>query len=114
MRILVVISIALAVGGCATSPITGEERREVVLQYIGHDVGTVGPFSKRGRELDELSEKDRKEAMEMLGRGAQGFLVIEPNAGLPNRVIVVSGKRIVGDFTTLKKEPNKAPEPTPG
>src|SRR5881398_1356497 len=92
------VSLAMLVGSCAASPGVGEEHRELVLQYVGHDVGTVGPFSKRAPELEGLSEKDRREVIGMLDRGAQGFLVIEPAPALPNRVIVVSGKRVVGDF----------------
>ena len=82
----------------------GEERRQLVLEYVGHEVGTVGPFAKNGlRELDVLSEKDRREAAALIEHGAIGFLVIEPNAGVPNRIVVVSGKRIVGDFPAPKK-----------
>jgi hypothetical protein len=114
MRSAILASVILIAGGCAGSPVSGEEHRELVLQYVGHDVGTVGPFStKEKRELDVLSEKDRKEAVEMLARGAQAFLVIEPSASVPNRIIVLSGKQVVGDFPAPKKdEPNIPTEPT--
>lgn len=104
MRSLLLVLLVLLAGGCAAAPTTSEERREVVLEYVGHEVGTVGPFSKKGqRELDGLSEKDRKEVVGLIERGAVGFLIIEPDASRPNRVIVVSGKRIVGDFPVPKK-----------
>jgi len=104
MRTLFVVLLTLLLGACAAAPTTSEERREVVLEYVGHEVGTVGPFSKKGqRELDGLSEKDRKEVLALIEHGAVGFLIIEPNASLPNRVIVVSGKRIIGDFPSPKK-----------
>jgi hypothetical protein len=104
MRFLFLALLVLLFGACASAPTTGEERREVVLEYVGHEVGTVGPFSKKGqRELDGLSEKDRNEVLGMIEHGAVGFLIIEPNVSLPNRVIVVSGKRIIGDFPSPKK-----------
>ena len=110
MRSIIVASVVLLAGGCAALPATSEERREVVLEYVGHEVGTVGPFTRSGaRELEALSEKDRTAAAQMLAHGAQGFLVIEPNASLPNRIIVISGKRIVGDFPARKGETNQGP-----
>jgi hypothetical protein len=103
---LLVCSIVFSLAaGCATSTGTSEERREVVLKYVGHDVGTSGPFSKKGiRELDVLDDNERKQATALLQGGAQGFLIMEPNPALPNRIILISGDRVVGDFRAKKKE----------
>src|SRR5438105_4394576 len=104
MRALFLAVTVLLFAACASAPATGEERRQLVLEYVGHEVGTVGPFAKNAlRELDVLSEKDRREAAALIEHGAVGFLVIEPNPSLPNRIVVVSGKRIIGDFPAPKK-----------
>jgi hypothetical protein len=46
---------------CSTSPSGAEATREIVLQYIGHDVGTLGPFSKQAKhELAAVSATARR------------------------------------------------------
>ena len=95
----------MLIAGCAATPATVEEQREVVLAYVAHDVGTAGPFAKGAlRELDTLSEKDRKEAAELLARGAKAFVVIERDPNVPNRIVLLSGNKVVGDFPAPKKK----------
>ena len=99
--------------GCASGPGTAETEREIVLQYVGVDVGTAGPFTKKSsRELDILADKDRSAAAALLNRGAVGFLVYAktpnvgnttatnspPNKQLGPRVILLQHGRVVGDY----------------
>ena len=86
-------------GGCATSPRDSETAREVVLQYLGSDAGTAGPFAKhQKKELDVLPPKERGEALALLDRGAVAFLVFETRKGGSPRVVLVMSGRVVGDF----------------
>jgi hypothetical protein len=103
MRSHLILALLLLAPACTTSTSTSEEHREVVLKYVGHDVGTVGPFTRPGTELDGLAEQDRQAAIGFLAHGAQGFLIIEPPPGGRKRVILVSNKGILGDFTVPKK-----------
>ena len=102
------VLLVLLGSGCATGPEGSEATREIVLQYIGHDVGTVGPFSKQAKhELAALSKNDRNQALALMDHGAAGFLIIEPNPAVPNRMILISKGRIVGDFPAVKDEPGR-------
>jgi hypothetical protein len=84
---------------CATAPSDTEATRKVVLKYVHHGVGTEGPFSKGAqRQLAGLAEQDRSAVVALLEHGAVGFLVLEPTPTLPNRVIVVSKGKVVGDY----------------
>lgn len=105
----------LLLGGCGTSPTNSETTREVVLQYLGGDVGTAGPFGKGGKkELDVLTPADRQAAEALIDRGAAMFLVYGANAanaadaqaaaaGGATRVVLVQGGRVVGDFRAQPK-----------
>jgi hypothetical protein len=95
--------------GCASAPTTAETGREVVLQYVGTDVGTAGPFSKKSNsELAILSDKDRVTASSLLDHGAVAFLVYSkganasavstPGKAAGTRVILLQHGRVVGDF----------------
>jgi hypothetical protein len=105
-RLLALLS-ALALAGCATPTDNIETARSLVLTYIGHDVGTLGPFSHHAtRELGLLAENHRKDAVAELERGAEGFLIIEPDQAKPNRIVLIHHGKIVGDFPTISKEAN--------
>lgn len=103
----------LLLAGCNTGPTRNESDREIVLQYVGGEVGTAGPFSKKAaRELDILAEPDRSKSVALLERGAVAFFIYQKTAGAPaaaksaagsnpasgTRVIVVHNRQIVGDF----------------
>ena len=99
--------VLLLPAGCATAPSTAESQREIVLQHIGIDAGTAGPFSKGAkRELEILSEKDRIEAAKLVEHGAVTFLVYPKRQGSVRnsspkegtRVVLVQHGRVVGDF----------------
>lgn len=95
-------------GGCGTSPGGVEATREIVLQYVGRDVGTVGPFSKQAkRELGALSKPDREKALALMDGGAAGFLIIERDPALANRMVLVAKGKVVGDFPAAKDEPGR-------
>lgn len=98
-------ALVLLAGGCATGPDLVEARREVVLEYIGHDVGTVGPFSKQAtRELATLSAGDRSKVLALMEHGAAGFLIIERDPARPNRIVLLAKGKIVGDFPSARDE----------
>ena len=99
---LIGFSIA-AFGGCA-SPADGgpEATREVVLQYLGGNVGTVGPLSKTAKkEFSVLAPSDQARAGELIDLGGEAFLVYKDSA--LNRIILVAGRKVVGDFTVPTK-----------
>ena len=108
-RLLPGVLILLFLSGCGTSPVNSETTRETVLEYLGADVGTAGPFYKGGKqELDILSEADRAKAAALIDHGAALFLVYPANrtansTGSANRVVLVQGGKIVGDFTVPAK-----------
>jgi hypothetical protein len=107
MSRLLPLLLVLACVGCSTPTDNIETARSLVLNYVGHNVGTVGPFSKHAtREPALLAEPNRKEAMVQLQRGAEGFLVIEPDPATPNRIVLVLKGKIVGDFPTTSKAAN--------
>jgi len=91
-----------------------EAAREVVLQYLGTDVGTAGPFYKGGKEeLDGLSAADRQKANGLIDQGASVFLIYpghpapgDANAGKATRVVLVQHGAVVGDFASA---PTAAP-----
>ena len=92
---------------CATQPGGVETTREIVLKYVAHDVGTVGPFAKHAtREPALLAAEHKAQVLALLDRGAVGFLIIEPNPATPNHVVMVLKDKIVGDFPTTSKEAN--------
>lgn len=95
----------LLTGGCGTSPGGAEATREIVLQYIGRDVGTVGPFSTQAkRELGALSKADKEKALALMQGGAAGFLIIERDPAAANRMVLVAKGKVVGDFPAAKDE----------
>jgi len=105
--IWIVAGVLSALGGCANAPTDSETTRETVLQYIGADVGTAGPFGKGAKkELTVLSPADRVQATTLVDRGAQAFLIFAPapaGAGeraepVVSRIVFVQHGRIVGDF----------------
>ena len=108
MKPLILALVVMLCSSCATAPIDTEATREIVLEYVGHEVGTSGPFSKHAkRELAALSAKDRGEAMVLMERGAVGFLIIERNPALPNRIVLIARRKVVGDFPAAKDEPGR-------
>jgi hypothetical protein len=118
-RSLLVSSLMLLVAGCGTSAIKSETTREVVLQYLGTDVGTAGPFFKGGKnELGGLSDSDRRQAETLIDQGAAVFLVYSGHrtgdtAGTgADRIVLVSKGQVVGDFRTVAKAPVAAPTGT--
>lgn len=115
--IIGVLFIAL-LSGCGTTAMDSESTREVVLQYLGADatVGTAGPFAKSAkREVDVLSAANRRQAEALIDQGAVLFLVYGQANARPvtndstdaspkvGRVILVQGKRVVGDFRAEPK-----------
>jgi hypothetical protein len=107
------IALVLSVAGCAMSPDSAESAREIVLTYVGADVGTAGPFSKKGlRELDTLSAKDRAEALALFERGAIAYVIFSPpqerkpaDTAAPTRIIFVRSGKVVADFRGTEKTP---------
>jgi hypothetical protein len=114
-RFLPGVLIVIFISGCGTTPVNTETTREVVLQYLGGDVGTAGPFYKGGKkELDVLSPEDRRQAEALIDQGAALFLVFGANqtqsgASGANRVVLVHGGKIVGDFRASAKPSTPAP-----
>jgi hypothetical protein len=100
----VLLGFALAVcGGCA-SPADGgpEATREVVLQYLGGNVGTVGPLSKTAKkEFSVLAASEQARAGALIDLGGEAFLVYK-DAAL-SRIVIVAGRKVVGDFTVPPK-----------
>lgn len=91
------IPVALLLASCGTTPDGAEMTREVVLQYVGGDAGTAGPFSKKGlKELETLAEKYRAEAVALFDRGAVAFVIYTPDHS--TRVVFVQRGKVVGDF----------------
>ncbi|HVU35202.1 MAG TPA: hypothetical protein VHE61_17335 [Opitutaceae bacterium] len=110
LALLVIGSLLLT--GCGTTPTDAESTREVVLQYVGTDVGTAGPFGKGGKkELTVLTQADRQKADALIDGGASAFTVYGTDPNSPDqtshvtRVVLVQHNKIVGDF--------KAPPPPP-
>lgn len=105
-RFLTLLILAtLALTGCGTSPMDVESTREVVLQYLGGNVGTAGPFGRGGKkELAVLSNADRQRAEAQIDNGAAAFLVFGTDPGAVNqashvtRVVMVQRNKIVGDY----------------
>lgn len=95
--------------GCGTSPVNTESTRNTVLQYLGGQVGTAGPFSRGGKkELDVLSAADRQKVSDLIDRGAVIFLVYGGQQGASkgaSRIVVVQGEKIVGDFFAQPDQP---------
>lgn len=100
--------------GCGTTPTASESTREIVLQYLGGDVGTAGPFAKGAKnELGSLSPSDRQAAEKLIDQGAVVFLVYGAHAAGgttnaaetsgPSRIVLVQGGRVVGDFQPAPK-----------
>src|SRR6476661_2363062 len=88
--------VILFFAGCATAPSTAESQREIVLQHIGIDAGTAGPFSKGAkREFGILSEKDRAEAAKLIEHGAVAFLVYPKRQGPVATASPKEGTRVV-------------------
>jgi hypothetical protein len=103
----VLVGVMIGIAGCAIAPTDAETTRETVLQYIGSDVGTAGPFGKGGKkELAVLSPTDRAQAETLIDRGAEGFLIFAPPpAGadehaepVVSRIVFVLHGKIAGDF----------------
>ena len=102
----VLASVLISLCGCAMSPTASESTREIVLEYIGGNVGTAGPFSKQGKkELDVLSAKDKSEASALIDRGAVGYLIYEPAAKGTTRIILVLKGKVVADYRAANAEP---------
>lgn len=110
MKILALVGIVL-LAGCATGPTRNESDREIVLQYVGGEVGTAGPFGKKAaRELDILADTDRTKAVALLERGAVAFFIYQKTPGAASaaaaaknpasgtRVVVVLNRQIAGDY----------------
>jgi hypothetical protein len=109
-RLIPALFLAILVSGCGTTPVSSETLREVVLQYLGGDVGTAGPFFKGGKkELDGLSASDRAQAEKLIDQGAAVFLVFagktsaSENTGSTSRIVLVQDSKIVGDFRAAPK-----------
>jgi hypothetical protein len=106
-RFLPAIFALLLLAGCGTSPIDTESTREIVLQYLGGQVGTAGPFAAKAakREADILGEADRRSAEALIDRGAVVFLVNGERAGTTgaSRVILVQNNKVVGDYRPQSK-----------
>ncbi len=104
MKSLLSALLVLICSGCATAPSDAESTREIVLQYVGREVGTSGPFSKQARhELATLSAPDRAAALALMDRGAVGFLIIERNQANQNRIVLITKRKVVGDFPSAKE-----------
>jgi hypothetical protein len=68
----------------------------------------VGPFSKNAKhELAALSASDRTKALDLMDHGAAGFLIIERNPAVSNRMVLISKGRIVGDFPAARDDPGR-------
>lgn len=113
-RFIIAVLFSILLCGCGTSPVDAESTREIVLQYLGGDVGTAGPFGKGGKkELDVLSDVDRKKAETLIDQGASLFLVFGSHVanaaaaaqGGATRVVLVQRGRIVADFVTVSRTP---------
>lgn len=109
-RLLPGIALIILLSGCGTTPINSETTRETVLEYVGTDVGTAGPFFKGGKkELDILPDADRRKAEALIDGGAALFLVYPANrtsdasTGSASRVVLVQHGKIVGDFAAVQK-----------
>ncbi len=106
-RFLPAILALILLAGCGTSPIDTESTREIVLQYLGGQVGTAGPFAAKTakRELDILGDADRRKAEEQIDRGAVVFLVYGESVGATgaSRVILVQSNKVVGDYRSQPK-----------
>lgn len=103
MKPLLPALLILFCGGCGTSPSNSEATRELVLQYVGRDVGTSGPFSKQARrELAALSSADRAAALVHMDRGAVGFLIIERSPAPTNRIVLIHKGRVVADYPAAR------------
>ena len=108
-RLLLLTFATLLLTACGTSPMGTEAAREVVLQYLGTDVGTAGPFYKGGKqELGVLSASDREKASTLIDEGAALFLIYpghaaarDANAGHPTRVVLIHRGTVVGDFPAV-------------
>ena len=111
--------LAVLLAGCGSMPESAEMAREVVLQHVGGDARTAGPFKKKSmQELETLSGKDRSEAVALFERGAVAFLVFTAETGTPppgsegkaadpiaaSRIVFVQHGKIVGDFHAAKKQ----------
>ncbi len=114
-RFLSCLALVVLLSGCGTSPVDSESTREVVLQYLGGDVGTAGPFGKGGKkELDVLTAADRHQAEQLIDAGASMFLVYGANAANPNqaggvsRVVLVQHGKIVADLKAEAKPQSDA------
>ena len=109
-RLLFSFLFAVLVAGCGTTPMGSEAAREIVLQYLGGDVGTVGPITRNAKnELGGLSEADRRKAEGLIDQGAVLFLVYDRNSpasqsGGASRLILVRSGSVVGDFHAQPRE----------
>src|SRR4051794_11738267 len=89
----------LLLAGCGSTGGRPEKTREVVLQYLGGDFGTVGPFGReRKKELDVLAPADRTAALALLDQGALGYTIYQSNAPTAQRMILVAKDKVVGDY----------------
>ncbi len=115
-RLLPGIALIILLSGCGTTPINSETTRETVLEYVGTDVGTAGPFFKGGKkELDILADADRRKAESLIDEGAALFLVYPANrttdgsTGSASRVVLVRHGKVVGDFAAMQKAVSPVP-----
>lgn len=110
-RTWVGLLLMMLLAACGTTPTDSEGKRELVLQYLGTDVGTAGPFYKSAhQEIAVLSNADRRKAEALIEDGAALFLIFQANAAVaPNatrtadRLIFVQKGEIVGDFRPQPK-----------
>ncbi|PTX94563.1 hypothetical protein [Opitutus sp. ER46] len=113
-RLASVLVLLPLLSACGTSSMGSEAMRGVVLQYLGSDVGTVGPFYKGGKkELDVLAVAERSRAESLIDGGAALFLVYSSTLATrtrgatgADRIILVQHGKIVGDFAA---QPPPAP-----
>jgi hypothetical protein len=89
----------LLLAGCASSPGNSEATREIVLQYLGGDGGTAGPYGKQAKkEFGILTPADRTAAEALIDRGAVAFIVFQAGASSATRVVLVQQGRVVADY----------------
>ena len=107
LRLALALSSVLLLSACGTPTAGSESTRAILLQYLGGDVGTVGPFGKGGKkELTVLSDAERAEAEALIDKGAMMFLIYGGSAGGQpgvSRVVLMQDKQVVRDYVVRPK-----------
>lgn len=119
--LVLLLALSFLLSGCGTNPTDVESTRETVLQYLGGDVGTAGPFGRGGiKELYVLSPQDQRAATALIKSGAQAFLVYGGSPGTPDanirgvtRIVLVQRGRVVADYHSVPNHPPAPPASAP-